>query len=47
MTKDPRMTNIFPKTPMVAFKQPSNLKKKLSHAKLKCDQFGKTPSTNY
>jgi hypothetical protein len=34
MTKDPRMINIFPKPPMVAFKQPSNLKKILCHAKL-------------
>ena len=28
------MTNIFPKPPMVVFKQPSNLKKVLCHAKL-------------
>lgn len=34
MTKDPKMTLIFPKPPMVAFKQPPNLKKMLCHAKL-------------
>jgi len=27
ITKDPKMTNIFPKPPMDAFKQPSKLKK--------------------
>jgi hypothetical protein len=37
MTKDPRITRItkiFQKPPMVALKQPSNLKKMLCHAEL-------------
>jgi hypothetical protein len=34
LTKDPKMTNIFSKSPVVVFKQPSNLKKVLCHAKL-------------
>ncbi len=33
ITKDPKMSNIFPKPHMVVFKQPSNLKKVLCHAK--------------
>ncbi len=34
MTKDPTMLKTFKKTPMLAFKQPPNLRSALIHAKL-------------
>jgi hypothetical protein len=38
MTLDPKLSKIFPAPPMVAFKQPPNLKKLLCRAKLPTDQ---------
>ena len=34
ITKDPNMLKVFNKPPMLAFKQPPNLRTKLCHAKL-------------
>ena len=34
LTKDPALKDIFPQPPMVAFKQPPNLKRMLCHAKI-------------
>ena len=34
MIKDPKAKNCFPKPPMIAFKQPDNLKRMLCHAKV-------------
>jgi hypothetical protein len=37
MTKDPLIKKLFPKPPMLAFKQPSNLRRMLCRAKLHPD----------
>ena len=34
MIKDEKMREVFPKPPMVAYKQPPNLKRMLCHAKV-------------
>ena len=45
MTKDPILKKIFPAPPMVAFRQPANLKKALCRAKLPPKQVGRAPRT--